>query len=894
MGTGLRKLGRRVKFLFRQRRREDDLAAELALHRALKQEELAARGLTPEDVAAATWRSLGNDALAMNQARDVWIWPWLQDISQDVRFAFRMLAKDRRFTIAAVVALALGVGLNNSVFAIIDITLIRDVPFQRGDRLVRIQSVDARGEDLGISRADLQNLQQFTSGFEGLAAEAPGVMSVSDDWQPAERVPGAFVSSNSFSVLRVAPTLGRDFRPEDDRLGAPGVALIGHTLWMNRYRGDPAIVGQTIKINSIPITVIGVMPVRFNYPFFAGIWQPLTHAPSLVAGDPRRGNLGMIGRLAGSASRAQAQADLDVVAARLAVDNRDTNKEVRFRVADMKEDVQRQAWPMLLTMMGAVGIVMLIACANLANLLLARAATRSREFAIRSSLGAPRWRLVRQLLIECAMLAVGGGVVGLALSYYGIREIAVAFAPIHIGEPPSTSSLPYWLDVSLNGSAYLFVGLLCLFATLAFGLVPALRISRADPHETLKSSQVVGHAGTRRWTAGLMVTELALTLILLTAAALLWQNFISLYRADTVIDPTGIVTMELSLPGPRYATPDQRRHFFETLEQRLNAKPSVGDITLASQSPAQRGAPRQLTLEGRPSPPDAKLPLVAASYVAPRYFEMLGLALLRGRALTADDSRPGAESVVVNQRFADLYFPNGEALGQRLRLTAAAPPSTSPWLMVVGIVPTLPRHYPGPQDAPAAYVYVPLSLDPAQRSAAIIVRAGDGGIGAVAPALREEVRALDPDLPLYNIARLEDVIAASRIPVRTVGTWFGALAIIALLVASVGLFAVTAHGVAQRSQEIGLRITLGAQRRQVIWLFLRQTLLQLAAGLVLGLAGALSVGQLLQSYLRQTSPRDPITMTLVVVFLTISATAAALLPARRAAQIDPAVTLKEN
>ena len=883
---------RRIRYALQQQRRHDELAEELRYHRELKQQELQGRGVSPEDARDASHRAIGNDALTMNQARDVWIWPWLQDIVQDVRFAFRMLAKDRRFTLAAVVALGLGIGVNNSVFAIIDATLFRDAPFDRADQLLLVRVQNPRGQQ-PLSLPELRDLQESARTFQALAGSTGGPVNVSDADKAPERLRGSFVSTNTFGLLRVAPILGRDFRREDDERGAAPVAIIGHGLWMDRYGSDPAIVGRVVKVNNAPTTIIGVMPLGFRYPFNEQMWLPL----SQVAGqsEPRRElrTISAIGRLSDSATRAEAQAELESIAARLAQDYPATNKGVRFSVAGLKESVQQMSKPMLGTMMGAVAIVLLIACANLANLLLARSAARQREIAIRASLGATRWRIVRQLLIECSLLAAMAGGLGLWLSYYGARQIAVAFAPLEVGTPISMASTPYWLDLSMSSSIYAFVGALCLLTTLAFGLVPALHVSRTDPHDTLKEGgRTLGGVRARRWTSALMVSELALTLILLSVAGLLWRSFIMEYRADTVVDPSGVVTMQFSLPAQTYPQAEQRDQFMHALDDRLRDMPAVKAIALSNVPPFQIGLPRQVALDGRPLPTDGNPPQAIAGYVTERYFDTLGLSLVQGRMVTRADAEPGREAVVVSQRFVDRFFADGTAIGRRIQLTSATPPSVSPWMTVVGVVPTIPRQFGPPSERSDPAVYAPLQLDPALRLASITVRAEPGGERAVAATLREEVRRLDPDLPLFAVALLTDVIAQTRSPTRLVGTWFSVLALIALIVASVGLFAITAHGVAQRTQEIGVRLALGAQRGQLSWLFLRQTLWQIVIGVLIGLGGALGGTRLLQAYLRDTSAQDPLTLIIVVTLLGAVATAATLLPARRAARIDPVTALR--
>jgi putative ABC transport system permease protein len=775
------RLLRRLRYLRRLRHHEAELAEEMRFHREL-----------------AGAREFGNDALAHNRARDVWIAPWLQDISQDVRFAVRVLSKDKRFTVAAVLALGLAIGVNNSVFSIVNMVFLRAVPFEDGHQLVSVGTITPRGDQGGMSLLDLQDLERASLAFEGFIAATGGRMNVSEVGRPPERFRGYYVSAHAFRLLRSTPILGRDFLPEDDRRGAPSVAILGHGVWMDRYGGDASVIGRVVKINDAPTTIIGVMPRGFTYPF-AEMWQPLSQSPSLAAPTLSRGarTLSVIGRLNGDA--AQAQAEVDTISTRLTRQYPDTNRDVRIAMRDLKEGVARQSQPMLMTMMSAVVLVLLVACANLANLLLARAAVRSREIAIRASLGATRWRIVRQLLMECTLIAGLAGIVGHAFSYVGARQIALAFDAMEPGGGGATIR-PYYVDLSANGYDYAFVGLLCLFATLAVGMVPSLHMARTNVHDSLKDGgRVTGGVRVRRWASGLMVAELALTLVLLTAAGLLWRNFVAQYRADLGIDTRNLVTMSLDLPVQKYRTQEQRQQFFARLEERFDAIPAVASATTTTQLPLMffPAPPRQVAIDGRPARDDGAAPNLTAVFVGPRFFETLGIVPLRGRILGEADGQPGQEGVVINDRVASLLFPEQEPIGRRLQLTGSAPSATpTPWLTVVGVTPTLRR--PGTVDADdvlSRAVYLPARLESPARVS--VVARGRESAAAAAAALREEVRAIDPDLPLFGVEPFDQAIARSRIGVQLFGTWFGVIAAITLIVASVGLFALTAHGVAQ-------------------------------------------------------------------------------------------------
>jgi predicted permease len=888
----VRTLLARLRYIANQRRHDDDLREEMAVHRDMTRRHLERRGLAADEADAASRRTFGNDALARNLARDVWIWPGLQDISQDMRFALRMLVKDRRFTIAAIVALALGIGVNNSVFAIFNAAVIKDVPFEQADRLVAIRTLDARGREGGVSFAELRDLIGSANAFETLAGTTGGVMNVSGEAQAAERFRGAFVSASTFGVLRSTPAIGRTFLPQDDAPGATPVVIIGFGVWQRRYGADPSAVGRTIKVNDVPAVIVGVMPEGFSYPGITEMWQPLALAAGASASTRDARSVAVVGRLKPASSLAAARSDAELLAGRFAESYPATNRDIRL-VARLLRDTRPDTTSILLTLMSAVGLVLLIACANLANLMLARSAYRSREIALRTALGASRWRIVRQVLIECLLLAAVAGVLGLGLSVIGVQRMAIAFNAIEPGTPLAQTK-PYWVDVSMDYVVYTFVGGLCLFTSLLFGILPALQISKADAAEVLKdSSRTAGGVRSKRWSAALMIAEVALTLIVLTTTALLWRNFVTLQMIDLVVNTTDVVTFQIGLPSQKFRTHSDRMEFIDRLDERLRGLHAVAGAALASQTPivSFSGPQRALTIEGRPPLAGQTPPGATFAQVGPRYFETLAVPLLRGRAFDERDAMPGREAAIVNQRFATTYFPDADPVGKRIQLAGSAPAAAAtPWLTIVGVSQTVPSFGPGrPLDLQEPVVYAPLALDPSPRALVVIARA-HSGLAATVSAMREEVRALDPDLPLFGIETLD--VAVGRARDSIVASWFTVLALIAIVVAAVGLYAVAAHTVAQRTQEIGVRIALGARSGQVVWLFVRRTSLLLVAGIAFGVAGAFWTGQFLQSFHPQTPAHDPLTLVAVVLLLALVAGIASVLPARRAARVDPATALR--
>ena len=890
-----------AKALVRRRRADADLDLELRAFLAAAVAEKMRGGMGCDEATRAARLETGLVSLesVKEQVRDVGSVVWLETLWQDLRLAVRLLAKDRGFTIAAVVALGLAMGLNTSVFAIINAAFLRDVPLTEPKRLLAIQlresltpqpERDMRGPSqngsvVAVSYADLRDWREQTTSFEGLAANGPGVMNLSDDGSPAERFRGSYLTANTFRVLRVAPILGRDFVDRDDGAGAAGVLMLGYGVWQTRYGGDPSVIGRTLRVNNIPATIIGVMPPRFNYPAVDQLWQAISSSPNFATATRTTRNLSVVGRLTADSTRARARAELDAVIARLAETFPDTYRNLVSFARPLRELYPTPPLPMIATMTGAVGFVLLIAYANLANLLLARSVRRSREVAIRIALGSSRARVVRQLLAECLLIALAGGAVGFGLSLYGVREIAVAFEPI-AADLQLGSNRPFWVDVSPNAIVYAFVGLLSIASACAFGLLPAWQTSKTDINETLKAESRSGGGSVRgrRWTSGLLVAELALALVLLSGAGLLGRDFIERYRQDTVIDTSGVVTMRLALPPQQdldAGRPKALPGAIESAAQRDDGvlggddgEPRPDGVRCAHtrsvhrryrQRARREAAARLLSADRRALFRDAQAPDRARTRHS-------------GHRRPAEPGRCGGRSAL-----RDAVLPQPGSLGRRIRVGAAGVRYT-----IVGVARTVPQLGPAAELRPV--VYAGLEAEPAPDGrAAIIVK---GPLAAASAALREEVRAMDPALPLFAIETLDQTQARGRVPARLFTTWFGSLAVVALVLAAVGVFAITAHSVTQRTEEIGIRMALGADAWAVVGMFLRRTSRLLTLAIVLGLAGSRVLGTLIQSLLQDVGQRDPLTLTMVTVVLGAVTFLATLIPASRAARADPVVALR--
>ncbi|HYE86180.1 MAG TPA: ABC transporter permease, partial [Vicinamibacterales bacterium] len=616
------RLLRRLGFLLR---RTDDLASELEFHRQLKEEELRAKGVSEHDIRSLTQRALGNEILARERSRDVWVSPWFQDISQDVRFALRMMLRERRLAVAGMFTLGLGIAVTNAAFAFVNAALFRDVPFDRPDRLITVRTSDSRGFYTGVSYPEYLEWARSARSFASLNAELIQSTNIGDEDRAPERLSGTYVTHATFRMLGVAPAAGRDFLAEDDRDGASPVILLGHGVWQSRYGAEPSVVGRTIRVNGQPATVIGVMPEGFTYPLVADVWMPMSMAPGLRNMPWTGRGFGVVGRLRDGVTVEMARAEIDTLGANTVRDHPELGTDRRLMVMGIKDStLGLGAKPMLLALLGAAAIVLLVASANVANLLLAQAWSRAREIAVRMAVGAGRWRIVRQLLIECAAIGAGGALIGAYLSFIGFQWMSNAFNVLEFGAPDRPRK-PYWFDGSVDGAGWLFLALSMLVASLAAGLIPAMHLSRVEPNDVLKDGRDgQSSRASKRWSSALMVGQVAVALLLLSTGGLFVRNFIALYNTDPVVATDGLIGMQLTLPA-QYESTASRRDFIRRLDERLLNNPEFAESTLSSDMPlyAFRALTRTVRLEGEEPDPRAE-PRRAAYFAAgPRYFETL-------------------------------------------------------------------------------------------------------------------------------------------------------------------------------------------------------------------------------------------------------------------------------
>ncbi len=810
---------------------------------------------------------------------------FLRGCWQDVRYAGRTVTRQPGFAATIVITLALGIAVNLIVFTIVNGAALRPLPFADADRIVQVNVTNvanARSQDSELSYLEFQDWLSAVDSFDHLVATDERGVDISGDDRPARRVEAAFVSWNTFSMLAQPPMLGRDFQERDDRPGAPPVVMIGWNLWQSRYGADPSIVGQTIRANGIPSTVVGVMPQHFGFPYRVEFWLPLAALPPAERASRSARVLDGFGRMRTGVTIEQATADLSGITTSLADRYPDTNRNIAPFLSPY--GIASQFVAVLIALLGAVGLVLLIACANVANLLLARAADRARDVTLRLAMGASRWRIIRQLMIESLVLAAAGGAGGLALAYPGIQMFTNAAAE----ETPAT------MQFSIDGTVFAYLVLLCVGSALVCALVPAWQASRTTLAATLNDSGRTssGSRHRRRWTGAFVVAQVAMALVLLTGATLMMQNLLGLMRTDIGIETSGLSQTALNL-GESRDTPDRRLLFLDQLQDRLMSNPGI-EVTLASRAPLSGALVRSLRIDGQPAAEPGTLPQVSVMRIGQRYFDVVGASLIAGRTLTADELRQrDDDSVVVNERLARMYFEETSAIGQRIMLiepnASEGGSANSRWMTIVGIVGNVRQRWlPSGDFDPVVYGSYAADPPPAIQ---VIARSASGPTVTTA-VVGDHVRALDPDLPLTPMMTIDELLARMFWPQRLFGSMFALFAAIAMLLAACGLYAVTAYAVSRRTREIGVRVALGADARSIWWAVTGTTLRQLALGLVIGLAGAVGIATVLPAILVGSGGVDRLAILVVAIVLVGVGIAASALPARRAMRLDPAAALQ--
>ncbi len=801
----------------------------------------------------------------------------MQGVFRDIRYATRSLRKSRALTAVAVLALTLGIGLTTTMFSIVYGALIKGWPFPDSDQLVSVQRRNvARGNDrMSTPIHDFHDFRDQQRSFTAIAAYHGGTVNVSGS-EKAERYDGAWVSADLFDVLQVRPALGRTFTREEEMPGNGNVALLSHTMWQDRFGGDPAIVGKSIRANGVPYTVIGVMPPKFVFPDRHSIWMPLQQdATKLERGSGQW--MEIIARVKPGVSIDEANVDISGIAKRIAAEWKQSNDGI---TAVARPIVESQIGPqprrLLWTMLGAVFFVLLIACANVANLLLDRAAHRTKEVGIRTALGASRLAVVRQFLAEALVLSIAGAVLGALVAQVGIDLFNRAIAD---------TNPPFWLDIRLHPPVLLFVVVMALIASLFSGAIPAYQSSRADINEILKDeSRGASSFRIGRLSRGLVVFEIALSCGLLVASGLMVRSVIRLRDMDPGVETENIFTARVGFPSTYTDTTAQIR-YFEELERQLSALPSVQAVSLSAQLPGVGQNGTSFALEGKQYAAERDYPFTGFNTVVPGFFRTFGVAPTTGRVFTTDDRAGSVPVVIVNQAFVRKFLGSENPLGRRIRLGGSR--STDQWRTIVGVIPDI---FTGDTGNPrAAGILIPLT----QRHATFMsmgVRAPNAM--ALTAQIRAAAAAIDQDIPIYWIYSMKEAVTRNLWHVRVFGGLFMVFGVVALVLAAVGLYAVMAFSVSRRAREVGIRIALGARTAHVLRLVFRQGIIQLAIGMTLGLALAAGVSQLVAGVLFEVQPRDPLTFAAVIAVLSGAGLLACYIPARRAARVDPLTAMR--
>ena len=814
---------------------------------------------------------------------------------QDIRYGARMLLKNPGITFVVILALALGIGANTAIFSVVNAVLLRPLPYPEPDSLLFLNERSPVLDEMSISYPNFTDWRNQNHVFEKIGVYNRESYNLTGAGE-AERILTAQASADLFYALRVNAAVGRLFTNEEDQPGGTPVVVLSHGLWQRRFGGQMSILNQTLTLNGKSYTVIGVMPQGFQYPSRVEMWVPVGQ----LSGDPNwkeRGNhpgLYSVARLKPGATLAQAQADMENIAANLEKQYPDSNAGNRVRIRTLMETYVSDVRSALWVLFGAVAFVLLIACANIANLLLARATARQKEMAIRSAMGAGRWRIARQLLTESVLLSITGGILGLLIARWCVDFI------LYI----SPNAIPRSREITLDWRVLAFTIGVSFLTGILFGLVPAMQAGVVDVHETLKET---GRGTTRRhWLrSSLVVVEVASTLVLLIGAGLMIRSFYRLQNVNPGFSYARLASFTVSLPEKKYVNEDQTAAFFKRLLENTRTLPGVEAVAAASGLPlGNNGWQTSFVVDGQPRPPRDQTPLMEACTVTPDYFRAMNIPLLRGRYFTDQDDRSflvgkdmskleegerlvaGVNSIIIDEEFARRHWPNEDAVGKRIKMGSDETPR---FLTVVGVVGRVKMEGLS-QDSNRVQGYFPFWQLPFSGMTVIVKATGDPN--QLIASAREQVKQLDPDQPIYNIKTMDEIRAESVSSERLNLTLFSIFAGIALVLAVVGIYGVMSYTVTQRTHEIGIRMAIGAQQRDVFKMVLGQGMVLALIGIAIGLVGAFALTRLMASMLFGVTATDPATFAAIAVLLTAVALMACYLPGRRATKVDPVISLR--
>ena len=865
----------RLRSLFRRGQVEAELNEELRYHLERQIEVNTAAGMSVEEARYAALRAMHGLDQRKEECRDMRRVRLIEDLWRDFRFSLRSLLKRPGFTAIALLALALGIGANTAIFSLVNAVILQPLPYRDPDRLISVYGTRNRSTQGSVGPTDFLDYRSQNKTFEQFAASGSMMlpMNLTGSGEP-ERLNASIITGNYFDTFGVRPALGRGFSLENEKTGQDHVTVLSHAFWQTRFGGDPNIVNKTINLDGKAYEVLGVMPAEVVLPQPAQLWVPINFDadPEMKMRNARflRG----IGRLKEGVTLDQAQTDTDLIAAQLEQQYPDSNTGWSLRLIPLREILVGGSRTMLFILFGAVGFVLLIACANVANLLLVRAAARQKEIAMRTALGASRLRIIRQMITESLLLAIFGGALGALLAVAGVKLL------VSLGE----DNIPRTANVKIDATVLAFTLLISLATGLLFGLAPAIRTMKENLVDALKDEIRGGSEATvkNRTRSLLVVFESAIAVMLLIAAGLLIRSLVALQNVDPGFDPNNVLTLRVDLPRQKYNTPEKASNFFEQLETRVAGLPGVEAVGLITDLPLS-GEARDMPyrVEGRPATSD--IAFVDFRRVNKNYFSAMRIPLRRGRNFTEQEVRQSDKAIVVSQAFVDSVFPNEEALGKRLIIWSGI--RNEPY-EIIGIVGD--TRYQSLQGEPSATMYVPtrefLFVN-------LVIRTQGDPLSLVG-GVRKEVNALDPDQPIAAIRPMTEWVAMSAAGARYRTTLLGLFALVAMILAATGIYGVMSYSVAQRTQEIGVRMALGARPLDVLKLVVRQGMMLALIGVIVGLAGALALTRVMSSLLFGVTERDPITFVAVAALLIVVAFISCFVPAHRATKVDPLVALR--
>jgi predicted permease len=878
---GARAFLERLFGLFGGRGADREFREEIESHVQLHTDDNLRRGLPPQEARRRALVDLGGAEQALEAQRERRSLPVLERLAQDLRAGWRGVRKHPGFSLLAVLTLALGIGANTAIFSLVSALLLRPLPYDQPDRLVQLWHTPPQQQFPGrhqfaLSPANYLDWRSRSHAFEHTAAYGGANLSFTDGSHP-ESLTAALVAPDLFSVLGARPQAGRTFLPEEETPGKDKVALLSDRLWRTRFGGDAGIVGKPVRFGGEPYTVVGVMAPEFRFPAWADLWVPLAWTDKDKAIRGIHDYLA-IARLAPGASVAQAQAELDTIARALEAQYPEDDKGWGALVVPLHRELVGDVRPALWVLFGAVTLVLLIACANVANLVLARTLTRRKEMALRSALGASRGRILMQVLAENVFLGLAGGLLGLAVAREGITALTAL-----LGE-----QLPRFTEVRLDLRVLAFTLGVSVLTGLAAGLLPGLRLTRVDPAEALKQGlgRSSSETGGRRTRGMLVVAEVSISLVLLVGAGLMVRTLAKLRAVDPGFDPRGVLSMTVALPDAKYAEPGQRTAFFDAVVERIRALPGIAGVGAIDGLPMTGGSTQPVLIEGSPDVPMSEQPEFAVRAVTPGYRDTMRIPLLRGRDL-ADSDRPDRTQVVlVSESFARRFWPDADPIGRRLSLTF------HPGLReIVGVVGDVKQHGLG-AILPAPTIYLPVGQEP-RYTLQLVVRP-KAPLATLATDVSGAIARVDPEQPVTDVMTLEALLDDSLAHQRATMLLLSLFAGFALLLAAIGIYSILSYSVRRRVPEIGLRVALGARRIDVLWMIVGNGLRLTGIGLALGAVGALAATRLLSGLLYGVRPADPLTFAGVALLLTAAALLACWLPARLALRVDPMVALREE